>query len=346
MADEAFALSPISARPSPPSEADYEAIREAFAETARGRWFLNEYARRNRNADTSMVLDAVARIEETIAARTLPPIADSRESFDLIKARVAHARAEAVTALASADRDAALASARKGARVIREIAWSLRETGTDPRICNILDGQIAAIEALHVMADDEGPREAVAAIFDALLAQIGALAGDDTPSQTAEAATSSIEATAPQQPIAALDDDLEWHAAPEDAPASQADSNSAMEMTANQSPDSFEASLAPTDVELAEDDAVLDLIAMEMSAPDDDDHTTDDGEDDHVDIVALKNLAPTVAPAPVDHTPSLQPSLGAALLANGIIRRPASSGVDPFAPIRRMSQAEKVAFFS
>ena len=69
MADEAFALSPISARATLPGEADYDAIREAFMETSRGRWFLGEYAKRNRNADTSMVLDAVARIEETLAAQ-------------------------------------------------------------------------------------------------------------------------------------------------------------------------------------------------------------------------------------------------------------------------------------
>src|ERR1700724_185895 len=67
MADEAFALSPISARAAQPSESDYDAIREAFMETSRGRWFLGEYAKRNRNADTTMVLDAVARIEETLA---------------------------------------------------------------------------------------------------------------------------------------------------------------------------------------------------------------------------------------------------------------------------------------
>src|SRR5207247_9212504 len=64
MAEEAFALSPISARAAQPSEEDYAAISEAFMETARGRWFLGEYAKRNRNADTSMVLDAVARIEQ------------------------------------------------------------------------------------------------------------------------------------------------------------------------------------------------------------------------------------------------------------------------------------------
>jgi len=72
MADEAFALSPISARASQPREEDYEAIREAFMETSRGRWFLGEYARRNRNADTRMVLDAVTRIEENLAAQKQP----------------------------------------------------------------------------------------------------------------------------------------------------------------------------------------------------------------------------------------------------------------------------------
>src|SRR5919198_1424782 len=61
MADEAFALSPISARATLPSEEDYAAIAEAFMETSRGRWFLTEYAKRNRNADTRMVLDAAAR---------------------------------------------------------------------------------------------------------------------------------------------------------------------------------------------------------------------------------------------------------------------------------------------
>src|SRR4030081_3852969 len=69
MADEAFALSPISARAAQPREEDYDAISEAFMETSRGRWFLGEYAKRNRNADTRMVLDAVARIEESLAAQ-------------------------------------------------------------------------------------------------------------------------------------------------------------------------------------------------------------------------------------------------------------------------------------
>jgi hypothetical protein len=44
--------------------------------------------------------------------------------------------------------------------------------------------------------------------------------------------------------------------------------------------------------------------------------------------------------------PSLEPSLGATLIANGIVRRRQALASDPLAPIRRMSQAEKIALFS
>ena len=40
---------------SPLGEEDYEAIESAVMETARGRWFLSEFARRNRTADTAML---------------------------------------------------------------------------------------------------------------------------------------------------------------------------------------------------------------------------------------------------------------------------------------------------
>ena len=103
MADEAFALSPISARAAQPREEDYDAIREAFMETSRGRWFLSEYAKRNRNADTRMVLDAVARIEQTIAAQKAPPPEpdDVRltEALAAIKASLVEARTAATIAL-------------------------------------------------------------------------------------------------------------------------------------------------------------------------------------------------------------------------------------------------------
>jgi hypothetical protein len=43
-------------------------------ETARGRWFLKEFARRNRNADTQAVLEALDRLKALpLDARTVEP---------------------------------------------------------------------------------------------------------------------------------------------------------------------------------------------------------------------------------------------------------------------------------
>jgi hypothetical protein len=44
--------------------------------------------------------------------------------------------------------------------------------------------------------------------------------------------------------------------------------------------------------------------------------------------------------------PSLEASLGSTLIASGILSKPRVTGPDPLAPIRRLSQAEKIAFFS
>src|SRR5215470_19222336 len=64
MAEEPFALSTIS--PRPPVEGDYDAICATVRQSARGRWFLDEYARRNRNADTRLVLAAIGRLETVV----------------------------------------------------------------------------------------------------------------------------------------------------------------------------------------------------------------------------------------------------------------------------------------
>jgi hypothetical protein len=144
MAHEAFALSPISARAAQPSEADYEAIREAFMETARGRWFLGEYAKRNRRADTRMVLDAVARIERTLEVMQQPP-PDTRLPAVVwnIVDQAEEAVASAVDGLAIEER---LAPIRKGARILKQISWRWREIGTDARICDSIDSQVDAIQ--------------------------------------------------------------------------------------------------------------------------------------------------------------------------------------------------------
>src|SRR5947209_1163328 len=147
MASEAFAFSPMSARAAEPNEQDYDAIQEAFMETSRGRWFLGEYAKRNRNADTRMVLDAVARIEDTLAA-SRKTVRDPQldEALLSLRSTVLEARETAAAALGNLALEQNLAPVRKGVRVIREISWRLREIGADGRICDLIDSQITAIE--------------------------------------------------------------------------------------------------------------------------------------------------------------------------------------------------------
>jgi hypothetical protein len=60
----------------PLSERDYEAIEQAVLESARGRWFLTEHAKRNRAADTLTLLDALKRIETTVSERPLARASD------------------------------------------------------------------------------------------------------------------------------------------------------------------------------------------------------------------------------------------------------------------------------
>jgi hypothetical protein len=339
MADEAFALSPISARAAQPSEADYDAIREAFMETSRGRWFLGEYAKRNRNADTSMVLDAVARIEDALAAQRQQSAPDKRfeEALAAFRSTVDQADTTVSATLDGLALEQNLAPILKGARIVREISWRWREIGADSRICDLLDSQVGAIEAGCGQISSSDPRTALRAAFELIRAQIEAFGGADAP---------ATEAVAPAAPPP-----HEMSATGEEAEAD------------------------------AHDEAMLDLVAMEMAAPDGaDDFDLTEPEFEQAAVAAAKLVEPEKAP-PVAETAAMveQPqaiqasprsaveplrepppeprppppreapaelSLGSTIIASGILRRPNIPANDPLAPIRRMSQTEKIALFS
>jgi hypothetical protein len=341
MADEAFALSPISARAAMPGEADYDAISEAFMETSRGRWFLGEYAKRNRNADTRMVLDAVARIEQNLAAqKDAAPEHGLAEALAAIREAVDEARAAASAALGDAAVDESLAPIRNGAQVIRETLLRLREIGADGRIYDLMDSQVSAIEAGCRRIASVDAKAALSAAFELIDRRIKGFAGDDA------AQASVCETSASPSPSA---DEEVLAVTAQTSPPSEL----APEAAAASPPEDIAATAhietAATDADVAHDDAVLDLIALEMAAPDFDEpdiaatHVmeTNSIEPDIVAQVAEPATAPQPEPAPVP-----QPSLGASLIANGIVQRPDPSAIDPLAPIRRMSQADKIAFFS
>ncbi|MFT0876568.1 hypothetical protein VRZ08_08385 [Rhodopseudomonas sp. G2_2311] len=486
MTDEAFALSPISARPVMPSDADYDAIREAFMETSRGRWFLTEYAKRNRNADTSMVLDAVARIEQTLAAQKQAQAEAAVESLAAIRAVIGEARASVAKAIATLHDTATLVAAHRGARAISEVASTLRECGADSRICDLLDQQVAAIDSGHRLVAGID-RDAIDAAFDRMLQHVAAISGvapeaaanRAAPETTAAAAPAATPATdepaaAPQavaEPEAVAPQPAAAEPVPTQAVAPQAAAPEAAEPTSapqaqaapafvvvkgtpseelefveaeDQTPAPAAAAVAPAeapaavsaaeqseaahlldevvalDAEGLEDDAVLDLVAREMSAPEvsepyrpeDDAYAAaaaSTAAEIESDIAALQQalseeIAVSPEPMAIDDAPAsaaeafeaepepeaaFEPvgeigeaapmeamaepiaihavaapvtmatatvasevaaaapaSLGAAAIASGAVAAPPPMRSDALVPIRRMSQAEKIAFFS
>src|SRR6185437_17074768 len=63
------------------SERDYEVLVSALSQSARGRAFLEEHARRARHADTSVLLAAIARLEALVRAQAqlAPPYTTAAE---------------------------------------------------------------------------------------------------------------------------------------------------------------------------------------------------------------------------------------------------------------------------
>jgi len=369
MADEAFALSPISARAVLPSEQDYDAISEAFMETSRGRWFLGEYAKRNRNSDTRMVLDAVSRIEESLAAQKQPPPESGLNKALLsIRDAVEDARLTAA-ATETAAHEENLAPVRKAARIIREISWRWREIGADARICDLLDSQVAAIEGACAQFSPTGPQERLGAAFDLIKARIAQFEDSAIPVAETKSGVALAPATAGPTPAVEAGADAAGKKGSEPDEAAVTTVEPALLITKDKAEAApgksgiADATVEAVDVmhkvadENAEaadayDEALLHMVAQEMGATDFLD--IDDGFDE-VDSgttasptpVVLVPAEPTPAPAkPATVQASLPPSLGSTLLASGIVRRPNAPTSDPLAPIRRMSQAEKIAFFS
>ena len=362
MANDAFALSPIAARATLPSEEDYEAIREAFMETSRGRWFLSEYARRNRNADTSMVLDAVARIEEALAAQTHPPppppVEDKRaELLAAISSAIARAEETAASALNNLGVEEGLAPIRKGAHIIKEISWRWREIGADGRICDLIDSQVSAIDAGCNQIADIDPRTALFAAFEIIKTSIegfsdaaapGAAKVDDVVAQASPASDGVPAATAEKVNATGEGDHAEVALATPEEPANAAVAKPAELAGASDAYDEA-------------DEAILDIVAAEMSAPEEGEvasavakpraHVTEPPLIEPF-VVASEPEPKTMPEAwprprpPVTLLPPAELSLGASILASGILPRQKPLASDPLAPIRRMSPAEKIALFS
>ncbi|MEH2532869.1 chemotaxis protein histidine kinase CheA [Bradyrhizobium sp. AZCC 1614] len=202
----------------------------------------------------------------------------------------------------------------------------------------------------------ETPFASMAASAEAVLAAAEAVLTEaETPlaAESARAPEASVEDTAVQ-------DATVQHAAAQDNSVRNADAQDA---------DAQDADTQDAD---AQDEAILDMIAMEMGAPDPiSDEEIAEAIAEQVRLAEPAPIAPkivakapepvaTASPQPVQQTvqpspppaaapaptPAVEVSLGSTLIASGMLRKPVMAANDPLAPIRRMSQAEKIAFFS
>lgn len=177
---------------------DYDAIEGAVMETARGRWFLAEYARRHRVADTEMLMNAISKLERSLADQaTLPaPKAETALLTDQSSDPQPNDRALEKVLLDVAELSAAIQLTRQeieelgskqaqdggfeqasneldaivthteqatgeiltAAEAIQEAAWNLRDQGTDPEICDKLDTHAIEIYTACTFQDITGQR--------------------------------------------------------------------------------------------------------------------------------------------------------------------------------------------
>ncbi|MGU3384630.1 hypothetical protein ACLBYG_09000 [Methylobacterium sp. D53M] len=153
-----------SVNPSAPASAEYEAIEATISASERGRWFLAEYARRNRGAETEVLLGAIARLERSVTAdrgqeafgHLRGNLLDMADAISRTKGEIAALNTpngdETRLTQASLALDAIVRETEQAtsdilgaAESIQEAAWTLRERGADAQACDALDRHATAI---------------------------------------------------------------------------------------------------------------------------------------------------------------------------------------------------------
>jgi len=297
----------------PLSEADYDLIEAAVMETGRGRWFLAEYARRNRHSDTMTLLGAIDRLGAAIRGEPSAQSVD-RIRLDLFEMAKAIARTKAEIAAIKPDvedsgkfgevtaeldsivqaTETATSDILAAAEQVQEIAWTLREQGIEPEVCDLVNAKATDIYTACAFQDLTGQRTGkVIQVLRYLEGRINAMI--DIWGLDGEAA--GEKAAEPEVPPAAL-------AGPSELDLDQAD---------------IDVMMAPADVSTAEDDAQT-AAALDRQ---------------HAAPATEPPSGPAKSPPPEPAGPAPAPEM-----------RPMDSLDDPLRPILALSAEEKIALFS
>jgi hypothetical protein len=177
MTDGSLAISTMP--PALPADADYDALCEALMASARGRWFLEEYAKRNRNADTGLVLDAVARVEAVVRSEQARQASQGMR-IELLEMARTIAQTRADVAEAKPERSPSAASGTDvfaAAGRLQEVAWTMRERGLDMAMCDQISDLSTAILSASSLRDNpnDGRAQKLAEVLNSLERRIDAM---------------------------------------------------------------------------------------------------------------------------------------------------------------------------
>ncbi|MCM5555608.1 protein phosphatase CheZ [Pleomorphomonas sp. NRK KF1] len=162
---------------SPLRESDYEAIEAAVMETEKGRWFLFEYARRHRSADTDLVMGAIGRLETLLKRERRPDadrirldIGEMKDAIERTKLEIAQIKSDGRSPLSRFDRasneldaiveqtEGATSEILGSAEKIQELAWTMREAGVDNALCDEVENLTTNIYMACSFQDLTGQR--------------------------------------------------------------------------------------------------------------------------------------------------------------------------------------------
>jgi chemotaxis regulatin CheY-phosphate phosphatase CheZ len=177
-ASHGTSLTQSQTEPRPSLGESYAALEAILRASPRGRWFLAEYARRNRTAETEMLLEALDRIERAVTrtpARSNVPgnvfaeLVDMSEAIARTRREIAQIRPphqfdkQLVSATEELDHiveatEKATSDILQAAEEIQEVAWTLREKGIEIELCDKIDQRATDIYTSCSFQDITGQR--------------------------------------------------------------------------------------------------------------------------------------------------------------------------------------------
>jgi len=156
----------------------YASLEALLKASPRGRWFLAEYARRNRSAETELLLEALDRIERAVTKPAAKPGVPGNVFAELVEMSDAIARTrreiaqikpphqfdrQLVNATVELDQiveatEKATSDILEAAEEIQEVAWTLREKGIEVELCDAIDQRATGIYTACSFQDITGQR--------------------------------------------------------------------------------------------------------------------------------------------------------------------------------------------